>query len=75
MQTYNWETRILISKKFSVDKIFKIACSTYAMRVSVKAFSIRYKVHWYDFKATEFSKQERKSMIDQSKVKPYFTRA
>jgi len=27
------------------------------------------------FKATEFSKQERKLMIDQSKVKPYFARA
>jgi len=27
------------------------------------------------FKATEFSKQLRKSILDESKVKPYFTRA
>jgi hypothetical protein len=44
------------------------------MRVSVKAFSIRYEVTNM-LKATGFSKQERKSMLDQSKVKPYLTRA
>jgi hypothetical protein len=44
------------------------------MRVCVNAFSIRYEVHGYNGKHSDFLK-ERKSILDQSKVKPYYAMA
>jgi len=44
------------------------------MCVCVKTFSTRYEVHCYDLKQLDFL-NKRESKIDQSKVKPYFTRA
>jgi hypothetical protein len=47
---------ILINKhkNFLVDRNFSIVNLTRAMLVYVKAFSIRYELHWYDLKQPDF---------------------
>jgi hypothetical protein len=54
MSRYKWELRVNKHKNFPVDINFLIVNLTHAMRVCVKAFSIRYEVHWFDLKQPDF---------------------
>jgi len=53
MQAYRKELSNLWAK-FAADITFSTINLTHAMGACVKAFSIRYEVHWYDLKHPDF---------------------
>jgi hypothetical protein len=59
---YNWKLRVNKHKIFPADRNFSIVNLTHAIRVCVKAFSIRYEVHWYDFEQPDFLNKREKQL-------------
>jgi len=74
MQRYNWELSIQPAQIFlQIEILNRLLNSCNACVCESFLNKVWSLLIW--FKATEFSKQERKLMWDQSKVKAYFTRA
>jgi hypothetical protein len=64
-----------ISTNFPADRNFKEITQLMQFVCVCESFLNKVWSSLIWLKSTEFSKQERKSMFDQSKVKPYLTKA